>query len=150
MPTILANASPVPVAYRDGRSETLVLGELSIRQLYTFIKHLGGSETPALVALCAGKPLEWIDTLTDQSFDALVAESIRLNFQRATDRVKSDPVALSRLGPILLELDRVAKAIETNPLATAEPATSGAPGTISSSAPAASASAVATGSASST
>ena len=150
MHTTLASAKPVPIAYRDGRTETLLLGELSIRQLYTFIKHLGGSDTPALVALCAGKPVEWVDTLTDASFDALVAESIRLNFQRATDRVKSDPVALSRLGPMLVEIDRVKKAIGADPFKALpeeekkneEKETSGAPGTISSPAPAASASAV--------
>jgi hypothetical protein len=29
----LLNATPIPVTYRDGRTETLTLGELSIRNL---------------------------------------------------------------------------------------------------------------------
>ncbi len=115
MPTPLINATPVAVTYRDGKTETVTLSELSIRNLYQFIKHLGGNDTPALVALCAGKPIEWVDTLTDESFDALVAASIKLNFQRATDRVKIDPVALSRIGPMLLEIERVSAGILAMP-----------------------------------
>jgi hypothetical protein len=106
-PTTLLNATPVTVTYRDGRTETIALGELSIRQLCLFTKHLGGNDTPALVALCAGRPVEWIDTLTDASFDALLATAIKLNFQRATNRAKTDPVALSQLAPLLLEIDRL-------------------------------------------
>jgi len=148
----LINATPIEITYLDGRKETITLGQLALRQLYVFIKHLGGSDTPALAALCAGKPVEWIDTLTDDSFDALVALSIKLNFQRATDRVKADPVALGKLAPMLLDLEKVAAGIEARaqaPFLQAKP-TPGQPGPAESPAPAPSASAAATGIAAST
>lgn len=138
----LINATPVEVTFRDGTKATITLSELSIRQLYVFIKHLGGSDTPALVALCAGKPAEWVDTLSDASFDALVAVSIKLNFQRATDRVKNDPVALGKLAPMLFELESAIGHLETR--------ISGQPGRTALPAPVPSASAPETGSAAST
>ncbi len=142
MTTPLINATPVAVTYRDGKTETITLGELSIRNLHQFIFHLGGNDTPALVALCAGKPLEWIDTLTDTSFDGLTAASIKLNFQRATDRMKTDPVALSKLAPLLLTLEKVT--LEMMRMQ----ATPGPSGNALSLAPALSASAAETGTAS--
>jgi hypothetical protein len=113
MPT-LVNASPIEVIYRDGRKETITLGELSIRQLYVLIKQLGNSDSPAMVALCAGKPIEWVDTLSDESFDMLVAKAIELNFNRATDRARSDPVASAMLAPLAIAFTNVIRALPTN------------------------------------
>lgn len=36
--TILANERPVAITYRDGRTENIKLGELSIRDLYRWIE----------------------------------------------------------------------------------------------------------------
>jgi len=136
MSTTLVNAVPVEVTYRDGRKETITLAELSIRQLYVFIKHLGSSDTPALVALSAGKPADWVDTLSDESFDALTAAAIKLNFARAVARGQSDPVAAATLGPLLISLVDVVQKLQTN----------GSSGNISLPAPVVLASAEATGS----
>jgi hypothetical protein len=140
MSTILINAVPIEVCYRDGHKETINLGELSIRQLYVFIKQLGASDTPALVALCAGKPPEWIDTLSDDSFDALASQAIKLNFTRAVARAKSDPVAAAMLAPLALSFANVMRSQQTL----------GSFGSDLSPAPAASESAAETGNGSST
>lgn len=141
MNTDLVNQIPVAVTYRDGRTETLAIETLTIRKRYLFIRHLGGNDTPALVALCAGKPVEWIDTLTDASYMALVAECIRQNFTGAMELVKNDPVALHQLGPLLFSLEKLTRELQP---------TNGPYGSGSSPAPASSASAVEIGSGSST
>lgn len=134
----IVNAQPITVAYRNGQSETLNLGELSIRNLYRWIEHLSARDTPALVALCVGKPVDWIDTLTDESYGELSRLAFELNFPRATALSGKDVTVASLMKPILLEIARLA------------PDSDGAPSSDKSPEPAASASAAATGSESST
>ena len=93
-----------------------------------------------LVALCAGKPPEWVDTLSDDTFDALAAQAIKLNFPRAVARAKSDPVAAAMLAPLALSLASVLRSQQTL----------GSFGNDLSSAPAASESVAETGNGSST
>ena len=138
--THLLNATPHEVVYLDGKTEALAIGRLSIRNLYTWTHHLAADRLPELVALTVGKPLEWLDTLTDESFAALSAKCIELNFQRAMAVGKVDPTIAVKLAPLLQGLAGILRA-------------SPSPGPISSEpspAPVPSASPVATGSESST
>lgn len=136
----LVNASPVDVTYVDGKTERLTLARLSIRQLYQFTHLLAGDKVPDLVALCAAKPVEWIDTLSDESFAALSRKSIEINFPRAMTLAKDDPVIAARVAPLLARMQLAL--VQADSLG---PTLSGL-----SPAPAASGSAPATGSESST
>lgn len=107
----LDNITPVAVTFRSGSSTTIELKELSLRQLYKFIAHAAADETPQLVALCAGKSLEWVDTLTDESYGALAAAAFNLSFLRAVGLMKSDPTVSAKLTPLLLTLGRNAELI---------------------------------------
>jgi len=100
----LINASPIEVIYKDGTKEAITLRELTIRQLYKFTEYFGSSNSPALVALCAGKEDDWPDTLADDSYAALVKEAIRLNFPRAANLVAADITVAARLAPAIREL----------------------------------------------
>jgi hypothetical protein len=142
MPSLTAQ-HPVTVHYRDGTSATIALAELTIRQLYQFARHLAGGDSAALVALCAGQPPEWVDTLTDESYLALVAKAHELNFPRALRLAGSDPVLAARLAPLALDFERLSQVAG---LAK----THGPSGSASSPTPAPSASPAETGSASST
>jgi hypothetical protein len=135
--TILANEHPVAIIYRDGRTETINLGELSIRNLYRWIEHFSRNDVPSLVALCAGKPLDWVDSLTDDSFGDLSKLAFELNFPRATALSSKDVTVAALLKPSLLQIASLAQASD-GPLSS-----------VKSPAPAASASAAAIGSESS-
>ena len=104
----LINAEPFVAEMLDGKTETISLGRLSIRQLYAFTQHLAGEKVPELVALCAAKPVEWIDTLADESFAALAKRCIALNFPRAVTLSKNDPVIAQRVLPFLQGMQTVA------------------------------------------
>lgn len=130
----ITNEHPVVITYRDGRTETLKLGELSIRNLYRWIEHFAKNDVPALVALCAGKPVEWVDSLTDDSFGDLSKLAFELNFPRATALSSKDVTVAALLKPSLLQIASLAD--HAGPLSNAK-----------SPAPAASDSAAASGSA---
>ena len=139
-PQHIVNATPVDVVYVDGKTERLTLGRLSIRQLYQFTHLLSGDKVPDLVALCAAQPVEWIDTLSDESFAALARLAIELNFPRAMTLAKDDPVIAARVAPLLARMQlALVQADSFGPISNG-----------SSPAPAASASAAETGSGSST
>ena len=93
--------TPFTIAKLDGSSETLALGHLSIRALYTWTHHLAGDRIPELVAFAAGKPVEWVDTLTDEAFAALSAKVIQLNFPRAMTLAQTDPIIAVKLAPLV-------------------------------------------------
>lgn len=91
------------VTLSDGvTTEEVELRRLTLRQLYAYIEKLGGKASPELVAMCAGKPVEWVDTLSDESFAKLAKETFAANFQRAVTLAKEDPVAAGLLAPFLL------------------------------------------------
>lgn len=97
----LVNASPVEVEHLDGRRETVQLSRLSIRQLYLFCTHLAAVAGPDLAALCTGRSLDWVDTLTPESFGALHKRCIELNFPKAGEVAKGDPRLAAKLMPFL-------------------------------------------------
>jgi hypothetical protein len=100
----LVNEQPVVITYRDGRAESITLGELTIRQLYRWIEFFAKNDVPALVALCAGKPLEWVDTLTDESFGDLSKIAFERNFPRATALASKDVTVAALIRPSLLQI----------------------------------------------
>jgi hypothetical protein len=95
----LINASPVEVEYLDGRRETVQLARLSIRQLYLFCTHLAAVAGPDLAALCTGRSLDWVDTLTPESFGALHKRCIELNFPKASAVAEGDPRLAAMVRP---------------------------------------------------
>lgn len=101
--THLINATPFAVTYLDGSAETIQLGRLSIRNLYTWTHHLAADRLPELVALTVGRPVEWVDNLTDASFAELSAHCVKLNFPRAMEIGKTDPTIAVKLAPVLAQ-----------------------------------------------
>ena len=144
-PKSLVNSEPVAVTHLDGTTTTAHLARLSLRQLYTFAEHVRGSRTPELVALCTGQTVEWVDSLTDESFGDLTQRCVAANFQRAMTIGDRDPVMAGIIGPStargVIAVSEMIKAIQPS---------AGTSGSNSSAAPAPSASAAVTGSASST
>ena len=101
LPKTLINAEPVEIEYLDGKKESVSLARLSIRQIYTFAEHVRGNKTPDLVALCTGKPVEWIDSLTPESFAELAGRAVTANFRTAMTIAEKDPVMAIMIGPIV-------------------------------------------------
>lgn len=98
---VLINGKPFEVQTLDGKTETVVLARLTVRQLYSFVDCMKGDNTPGLVALCSAKPVEWVDTLTDESFSALAEECIGANFQRAVKLAKGDVSVAAKISQTL-------------------------------------------------
>ena len=105
--TNLINATPFAVVYLDGRTETLSLPRLSIRQLYTFAHHIDGERSVEIATLCTGRPAEWLDTLADDSFAALVEKCIELNFPRAGVIALKDTTLAAKLIPFAQKVQTV-------------------------------------------
>ena len=105
--THLVNATPFTVVYIEGRSEVVQLARLSIRQLYTFAHHLDGERSVEIATLCTGREPEWLDTLADESFAALVEKCIELNFPRAGVIAKKDPTLAAKLLPFAQKVQTV-------------------------------------------
>jgi hypothetical protein len=97
----LVNAEPVEVEHLDATKESVSLTRLSIRQIYIFAEHVRGNKTPDLVALCTGKPVEWVDSLTPESFAELAGKAVTANFRTAMTIAEKDPVMAIMIGPIV-------------------------------------------------
>lgn len=128
----LLNATPFEVTHLDGTKQTIELRQLSIRQLYKFAGFAAADASAELVALCAGQPLEWIDTLADDSYGALLQRAHELNFQRAVLLVARDPLIAAKFLPLLLRLQAAEKALQN--LGPTSPAPSPAPASSASAA----------------
>jgi len=87
------------VTYLDGRKEMVALRRLSLRQMYTFIELLDGKDPASLVSLCTGRPVEWFDTLEDDSGAGLSKLCNEENFPRATRLAQTDPLAGLKIAP---------------------------------------------------
>lgn len=147
-PSILVNAEPVEVELLNGSKETVTLARLSIRQIYVFAEHVKGNKTPELVALCAGKSIEWVDTLADASFAALTEQCVTANFHRAMAIAEKDPVMAGLIGPaVATGILSVAEMLPAIKASLTSPAPAGEATKSSSPAPSSSASAAAIGSA---
>lgn len=100
----IVNRKPVNITDIDGVPATAFFCRLTIRQLYQFVEHVTRDQTPDLVALCCGKDLDWVDTLSDESFSELSKMAVAENFQRAMKIAQSDQVIAVKLMPVLTKL----------------------------------------------
>jgi hypothetical protein len=143
--TMLA-ASTCQVTFADGSVASVEIKRLTIRQLYQFAKHLAAMDGPDLVALCTGKPAEWCDNITPESFSALHKAALDLNFIKAAKLAEGDPRLAALILPFIQDV-RVVAILGMDATATTPP---GVNGPDSLPAPAPSESAAATGSDAST
>ena len=102
------------VAYRSKQTERLPLNRLSLRKLYQWGRHFAAGEMPELVALCADKPVEWVDTLADESFADLANACLTASFGRVTDLAKGDPVMAALITPRLVEMGQATAIAESH------------------------------------
>jgi len=98
----ILGAKTCEVTYLDGRKESVQLRRLSLRQLYRFIEVIGGKDSAEMVALCTGRPVEWIDSLEDDSGAALAKLCSEENFPRAARLAQVDPLAGLKMGPFFV------------------------------------------------
>jgi len=106
---MLADTTIIQITHTDGKTASVELHPLSIRQLYKFINAIGDGDAPALVAICARKSIEWIDTLTLDSFAQLSKKATEINFPKAVTLAQTDPVAATRLAPHIIRKMDAAK-----------------------------------------
>ena len=94
---MITSVAKVEVTLADGSTkETVELRRLSPRQLYQLFELLNGGKTSAdAIALCTGKPIEWTDTLSDESFGELAKRVHEENFQRAVLIVEKGDVGMA-------------------------------------------------------
>lgn len=98
---IALNATPVTVTYEaTGQTEEIQIKQLTNRELYKYIKAIKDDDMVSVAAFCAGKPLEWIDTITVESYAAIIGIVRDQNFQKAMAIAAADPVA----GVVLLRV----------------------------------------------
>ncbi|HEY4247818.1 MAG TPA: hypothetical protein VGM64_13265 [Lacunisphaera sp.] len=98
------NTLPIPVSYRDGKTESIVIRELEITELYEFIDYFVKNNSPRMVSFCAGKDQAWVDTLTDESFRVLIKEVLWRNYPRIESLVKVDVTVAVRLAPTIKQI----------------------------------------------
>jgi len=99
---MISPVKSIEVTLADGvTKETVQIKRLTLRQLFTYIETLGGKSSPEVVALCAGKPLEWVDTLSDESFGELSQITFTENFTRAVALSKVDSPMAAALAPFV-------------------------------------------------
>lgn len=109
MSSLIRKSIPHAVTLDDGTVETVqVATRLSITGLYSLIDHAAADRSPQIVALCTGKPLDWIDALPPKEFAVLAGKCMTLNFTDAL-ALMDDPVAGARLAPLLSRLDTAMK-----------------------------------------
>ncbi len=100
----LVNAKKFDAVLENGGTDIVFLKQLTIRQLYKFVEFVTTDQTPQLVALCAERDLEWVDTLTLESYGALAAECMKLNFLRATALAEKDTLVAMKLAPLNMKV----------------------------------------------
>ena len=114
----LVNGTPHSVTFskkHGGASLSVLISELEIGPLYKFCHCLVENKTPELVALCIGKPIEWLNQLDVKSYSELSAKCIELNFQNAMTMMEGDPVLALKLGPIVLQMITAATQMNLDP-----------------------------------
>lgn len=101
---MLTTATKIEVTLVDGSVETVELKRLTIRQLYHFVEVLAAKSSADAVALCAGKPIEWIDTLSDASFKKLAKAVHDENFPRAMELSDGDNSMAIAIAPYISKM----------------------------------------------
>jgi len=114
MPTdqqAILNSTPVPVEYKKGGTEEISIRQLEITEIYKYIDAIALDETPRIVAYCAGKPIDWVNTLKGASYAKLAKLVHEQNFPLAMEIIQSDPIASARFGKVLAQLNDAAQAL---------------------------------------
>lgn len=101
---MLTTATKIEVTLVDGSVETVELKRLTIRQLYHFVEVLSAKSSADAVALCAGKPVEWVDTLSDASFKKLAKAVHDENFPRAMELSDGDNSMAIAIAPYISKM----------------------------------------------
>ncbi len=106
----------VPVKYADParEPETVTVRKVALRQMGRYAACVSQDEA-AEIALYTGKPLEWAESLSDESIDALLEAGRDLNLKRyanfATRATKFDN-QMRQASPVLAQLaDRAQAAL---------------------------------------
>ena len=76
-----SGSANVIASMRDGSSETVMVIWVPQRQLSDYVAVVDNEA--ASIAFCCGKPVEWTDNLTDESFLQLLEVSRSINLKRA-------------------------------------------------------------------
>ncbi len=154
----LINGTPHTVTFRaskGGGTHSVSIAELAINPLYRFCHLLVDNKTPELVALCIGQGVDWLNNLDVKSYADLSKKCIEINFQNAMTLTEGDPVIAMKLGPLVVQMMTMATTMNLDPELLAKvralsadlklQPNAGAPSSSSSSPPASSRSAEATG-----
>ena len=91
------------IIYANGQQESLALKELSITELYQFIDLTVAGKTPEIIALSASRNLDWVNSLSLDTFAELAALCFKANFPKAVRIADKDPIAGLKLAPFRLE-----------------------------------------------
>jgi len=123
---MISPATTLEVTLIDGTTKELVeLKRLSLRQLYQFVEVLSAKETIDAIVLATGKTVEWVETMSDESY-GLLAEAVHsANFPRAMALIKKDPAMAIGLAPYIgrmLKADGMVGGARSQPLPSAESA----------------------------
>ncbi len=107
----ITGVTPVTLVFKTGRKERHQFRQLELVEIYKYIDAIALDETPRIVALCLGQPVDWINQLTPESYAELAKLVHAQNFTTAMVIVGSDPVAAARFGKVLAQLQTSAQAL---------------------------------------
>ena len=92
------------IKYFNGTQEALRLRELSNSELEKFSKLLVSEDTPGIIALCLQRNLEWVDSLTRESYNEASQVLINQNFSATMEMALHNPIVGLRVGPLLNQM----------------------------------------------
>jgi len=98
----------VDVVHRDGRRETVLLRELTYRQLGEFATYVRDDRMADLIEMCVGQENGWLDKLTLESSADLAQACLKANFPLALKFAKQDQLLGVKLAGMLAGMARVA------------------------------------------
>lgn len=85
---ILNGGAEIEVTLNDGRTEKVKVLDIPVRRRAEIGEAIGRGETEE-VQLYTGRKLDWIDSLTPESFDKIIEEGHRLNLTKGTAWLKA-------------------------------------------------------------
>ena len=91
------------IIYANGQQESLATKELSITELYQFIELLVAGKTPEIIVLSFSRNLDWVNSLTIDTFAELASDCFKANFPKAVRIADKDPIAGLKMAPFRLE-----------------------------------------------
>ncbi len=91
--------SPLLVKSQDGSEETVSVRVLKIAEFQEYFSLLAEDDTK-LAAWAVGRPVEWVESLEDDSLFDLLEEVDRVNFTRAQRWIERQTRKAEKLAPI--------------------------------------------------